>query len=309
MWGTLARKATFIDQVLTGCLDVREVENSTEMALQFPEMQAIAAGDMRILEAANLKNEVQKLSRQERAHSRKISSVQARRLALQQGMEVAKHDLQVMQKLAPYVVETRGDNFTGRVKPSSWAEAPNYRERKQFGQALKVAVERAREQLGAYGFTSNNAAYPRPLNIQVSVAGLDWETQLRWHTYKQSDPFVEFSAGRSHKAMQLRMAWSRIQAGDESGLAQSFELHARDLPRLIVEHEKTVAAATAEVTELRQLEQEAWPRRAELAEAQSRLTDLLGSLEREAREQSPPQLLESPPPAMAAPGTTPNIEI
>ncbi|RKQ84564.1 N12 class adenine-specific DNA methylase [Mycolicibacterium mucogenicum 261Sha1.1M5] len=307
MWGTLARKATFIDQVLTGRLDVREVENSTEMALQFSEMQAIAAGDMRILEAANLKNEVQKLSRQERAHSRKISSVEARRLALQQSMEVSKHDLQVMQRLVPQVVDTRGDNFTGRVKPSSWAEAPNYRERKQFGQALKVAVERAREQLGPYGFTANNAAYPRPLNIQVSVAGLDWETQLRWNAYKQSDPIVEFSAGRTHKAMQLKMAWSRIQEGDESGLAQSFELHARDLPRLIVEHEETVTAAAVEVTELKQLEQEEWPKRAELGEAQSRLADLLGQLEAEAKERTHPQSLECQIPAEAVPRPAPSI--
>ncbi|NYD27859.1 helicase-related protein [Leucobacter aridicollis] len=284
MWGTLARKATFIEQVLTGRLDVREVENSTEMALQFSEMQAIAAGDMRILEAANLKNEVQKLSRQERAHSRKISSVQARRLALGQGMEVAKHDLEVMRNLAPNVVDTRGDNFTGRVRPKSWAEAPNYRERKQFGQALKVAVGRAREALGPYGFTSNNAAYPRPLGIQVSVAGLKWETQLRWNAHKQSDPIVEFSAGRTHKAMQLRMAWSRIQEGDESCLAQSFELQARDLPRLIEEHEETVVAASEEVTELLRLEQEEWPKQVELAAAQSQLTDILRQLEQEARE-------------------------
>ncbi|WP_461644492.1 helicase-related protein [Leucobacter aridicollis] len=288
MWGTLARKATFIEQVLTGRLDVREVENSTEMALQFSEMQAIAAGDMRILEAANLKNDVQKLARQERAHSRKISSVQARRFALEQGMEVAKHDLQVMQKLEPQVVDTRGDNFTGRVKPSSWAEAPNYRERKQFGQALKVAVERAREQLGPYGFTANNAAYPRPLNIQVSVAGLDWETQLRWNAYKQSDPIVEFSAGRTHKAMQLKMAWSRIQEGDESGLAQSFELQARDLPAQIADHEETVAVAAAEVAELRQVELEEWPKRTELGGVQARLAALLAQLEQEATAQEAP---------------------
>lgn len=288
MWGTLARKAAFIEQVLTGRLDVREVENSSEMALQFSEMQAIAAGDMRILEIANLRNEVQKLSRQERAHSRKVSSVQARRYALEQSAAVTKHDLEVMQKLAPSIVDTRGDNFTGRVKPRSWAEAPNYRERKQFGLALKVAVERAREGLGPYGFTSNNAAYPRPLNIAVTVAGLEWDTQLRWNAYKQSDPFVEFSAGRTHKAMKLKMAWSRIEQGDLSGLAQSFEMQARDIPALIKEHERTVVAATEEVAELRRLEQEDWPKRAELAALQTELAGLVDELEQEAKSPEGP---------------------
>lgn len=176
------------------------------------------------------------------------------------------------------------------MKPSSWAEAPNYRERKQFGQALKVAVERAREQLGTYGFTANNAAYPRPLNIQVSVAGLDWETQLRWNAYKQSDPIVEFSAGRTHKAMQLKMAWSRIQEGDPSGLAQSFESQARDLPRLIKESEENVSIATLELGELRFLGGKQWPKLAELALVQNRLADLLHELEQETHipQYSPP---------------------
>lgn len=308
MWGTLARKAAFIEQVLSGRLDVREVDNSTEMALQFAEMQAITAGDMRILEVANLRTETQKLARQERGHHRKIGAVSARRMMLEGAVGVVEHDLKVLRSMAPKVVDSHGDKFIGVVKPNSWQGVPAFRERKDFGQALRTALERARAQLGPYGFGPHNSAYPRPLNVTVSIAGLDWDTQLRWNAHAKEDPIVEFHAGNTHQAMQAKMKWSRVMTGDLSSLSQGLEARARDLPNLITEHENQATGTHGEIDELRKLEQETWPKKAELERGRERLAELLNELEREAvgqEDQTPVQTHMAEAQAESGPERTP----
>ncbi len=283
MWGTLARKAQFIEQVLSGRLDVREVDNNTEMALQFAEMQAITAGDMRILEVANLRTDVQKLGRQQRAHQRQIGSIEARRMFLQSRANVLGHDLEAMQKLAPHVTDTRADLFQGSVQPSSWAQAATSTERKDFGLALRTAVVRAREQFGAHGFGPHNASYPRPLSLQVTVAGIAWDAALRWNRHASDDPLVEFVAGSTHKALQVQMLYSRMFDGQPNQLSQQFERAARDLPVMITEHQGELDATQQEVTELRALESAGWPKQDELNEKHARLAGLIGELEQEAQ--------------------------
>ena len=280
MWGTLARKAAFIEQVLTGRLDVREVDNSTEMALQFAEMQAITAGDMRILEVANLRNETQKLARQQRGHQRKIGAIEVRQKMLEQQVSVTEHDLKVLQSLAPKLVETRGDAFSGRLKPSSWAEAPTYRDRKEFGAAFRTTLERARA--GVPYFGTNNAGYPAPLKFTVSVGGLDWEARLRWNPKASNDPIVEFHAGRTIHALQYKMLWSRAMDGEVGMVSQGFESHARTIPDEILRHEEMLLATRSEVGELQEMSAERWPRKDELDQKQMRLAAIISELEREA---------------------------
>lgn len=281
MWGTLSRKAAFIEQVLTGRLDVREVDNSTEMALEFAEMQAITAGDMRILEVANLRNETQKLSRQQRGHQRKIGSIEARRLILESGAAVLEHDLKVLHGLAPKIVETRGELFAGRVKPNNWADAPLFHDRKEFGDAFRANLVRARNNLPYFG--THNAGYPAPLKITIEVAGLEWTSHLRWNAYDKDDPTLEFHAGRTHEALHYKMLWSRAMSGELSSLSQGFEREARQVPEVISNHEARLDATQLEVAELRALGEESWPKLPELSEKLSRLAALIGELELEAQ--------------------------
>lgn len=287
MWGTLARKAAFIEQVLTGRLDVREVDNSTEMALQFAETQAITAGDMRILEVANLRNETQKLTRQQRGHNRKIGSIQARRMMLEQQGEVMGRDLTVMRELAPKIVDTRGDAFEGTVKPNAWAEAPTYRDRKEFGQALRTALTRAREQVGYFG--THNASYPAPLKFKVAVGGVDWDARLRWNARQHDDPMIEFHAGPTVDAGLYKMFWSRAMDGELSMMSQGFESRARAIPDEIRTLEYRLQVTTTEVAELRELEAESWPKLDELKSKRERLAGIIQELEQEAGAETAPE--------------------
>src|SRR5439155_24041728 len=70
MWQTLERKARFINQVMRGRLDVREIEDIGENTLSFAEVKALASGDPLILDKAKIDAEVTRLTRLERAWQR-----------------------------------------------------------------------------------------------------------------------------------------------------------------------------------------------------------------------------------------------
>lgn len=280
MWGLLARKAHFIDQVLSGRLDVREVDNSNEMALQFAEMQAITIGDMRILEVADLRQDTQKLGRQERAHARKISAIQARRFVAEGVASGYAHDVNVLRELEPKILPTKGDAFAGSARPSSWNDAPVLRDREAFGRGLRQFILQARDRLPHFGPT--HAFYPAPLRVKVSVGGLDWETQLRWNSAMKGDPSVEFHAGRTQDALRFSMKLSRISDGELVSLSRQFEQHAASLPDTLVELRSKHALVAAEIESMRELEREVWPKKVELDEKRVRLAQLNLELEQEA---------------------------
>lgn len=302
MWGTLARKAQFIEQVLTGRLDVREVDNSNEMALQFAEMQAITIGDMRILEVANLRQETQKLARQERAHARKIGAIQSRRFVAEGVAGSYEHDIEALTALAPKVVPTKGDLFAGRARPRTWAEAPVLRDRTDFGRGLRQFVIQAREKLSYFGPHHGN--FPAPLHVEVSVGGIDWDTQLRWNAKAAEDPIVEFHAGKTHQALAFQMRYSRIVDGDIATLSRQFEHQAAELPANLERLNELLHSVREEITAMRELESEVWPKRDELDQKRARLAELIGELEREA---AGPEAAVPPPTTMAEPATGPTF--
>ena len=69
-WQTVERKARFINQVMRGRLDVREIEDIGENTLSFAEVKALASGDPLILDKAKIDAEVTRLHRLERAWQR-----------------------------------------------------------------------------------------------------------------------------------------------------------------------------------------------------------------------------------------------
>lgn len=304
MWGTLARKATFIEQVLTGRLDVREADVSSEMALQFSEMQAITLGDMRILEIANLRQDTGKLTRQQRGHQRKIDTIRNRRIVQEGVARSLVHDLKLLNDLLPHVVDTKGDLFRGSVRGSLWRAEPMTTSREEFGKALQhqltVAEDNARR---GHGWGPHNQFYPKPLGVKVSIGGIEWDAHLRWNEAVKSDPIVEFHANGAQKALRFEMRMSRIRTGELKTLSRAFEQRASGLSERIVEDSEKLVAAETAVKELSELEQEPWAHKATLDEKQQRLMHLVEQIEREAAPQQPQGHVQPPdvpiPPAQA----------
>ena len=69
-WQTITRKATFINQVMKGKLDSREIEDIGDSAMSAAEVKAIASGNPLLLDKANADAALQKLRRQETAYRR-----------------------------------------------------------------------------------------------------------------------------------------------------------------------------------------------------------------------------------------------
>jgi len=68
-WQTVERKARFIGQLMRGRLDVREITDIGDTALSYAEVKALAAGDPRLIEQAEVSSELARLERLDRACS------------------------------------------------------------------------------------------------------------------------------------------------------------------------------------------------------------------------------------------------
>lgn len=69
LWQTVARKATFIGQLMKPSSDVRQLEGDVgEAALPYDEVKALASGNPLLLEHARATAEVKRLERLEASH-------------------------------------------------------------------------------------------------------------------------------------------------------------------------------------------------------------------------------------------------
>ncbi|MEG9250171.1 helicase-related protein [Arthrobacter sp. Soc17.1.1.1] len=79
MWQTLERKSKFIDQIMRGRLDVREIEDVGDSTLSFAEVKAISSGNPLILEKSKADQELTRLRRLERAWHRNQAALTRRK--------------------------------------------------------------------------------------------------------------------------------------------------------------------------------------------------------------------------------------
>jgi hypothetical protein len=111
-WQTVERKARFIDQIMRGRLDVREIEDIGDNALSFAEVKALAAGDPLILEQANLSAEVTRLQRLRRAYRNNQAAL--RRAVENHAGRLRKLEKEIaaLEQAINSHVDTHGEKFT-----------------------------------------------------------------------------------------------------------------------------------------------------------------------------------------------------
>jgi N12 class adenine-specific DNA methylase/predicted ABC-type ATPase len=115
MWQTLERKAKFINQIMKGSLDVREIEDIGDTAMSYAEIKALATGNPDLLDKAKYDTQLVKLARLERTHNRVQSNLRTdivRSTANAQAWEshAAQFDAAIAKR-----VNTRGEAFTMTV--------------------------------------------------------------------------------------------------------------------------------------------------------------------------------------------------
>jgi N12 class adenine-specific DNA methylase len=75
LWQTVERKAGFINQIMRGRLDSREIEDVGATALDYNEVKALASGDPSLLVKAKAEAEVNRLGRLKRAHATQVKTL------------------------------------------------------------------------------------------------------------------------------------------------------------------------------------------------------------------------------------------
>ncbi|MGA2924856.1 MAG: helicase C-terminal domain-containing protein [Solirubrobacteraceae bacterium] len=110
-WQTVERKARFINQIMRGRLDVREIEDIGENALSFAEVKALASGDPLILEKARVDADVTRLARLERAWQRSHHALRATIATAQDSAGVLGRQHAAVTAALVRRRSTRGDAF------------------------------------------------------------------------------------------------------------------------------------------------------------------------------------------------------
>jgi hypothetical protein len=129
-WQTVERKARFINQVMRGRLDAREIEDIGDNALSFAEVKALASGDPLILEHAQASAELTRLQRLQRAWQRNHPTLRATIAAASQRAEVRDREIAAVTQALGRRIDTRGERFAITINAST------IRERKPAGEML-----------------------------------------------------------------------------------------------------------------------------------------------------------------------------
>jgi hypothetical protein len=136
-WQTVERKARFINQVMRGRLDAREIDDIGDSALSFAEVKALASGDPLILEHAQASADLTRLQRLERAWQRSRHTLQGTLTLAEQRIGARERQIAETTPLLARRSDTHGDLFQIAIDGSVLDE------RKAAGERLAQWAARA----------------------------------------------------------------------------------------------------------------------------------------------------------------------
>lgn len=161
MWQTLERKSKFIDQIMRGKLDVREIEDVGEKTMSFAEVKAVSSGNPLILEKSKADQELSRLERLNRAWNKNQFALNHRKEGAESKGKILVENL---PKLKDAVART-----TGEVGGESFAMTVDGRRNDKRTEAA--------EALGAW--VQSHTSYRPPVNterdagVAAHIAGHD----------------------------------------------------------------------------------------------------------------------------------------
>lgn len=114
-WDIISRKSFAVQQVMRGQIDVRELEDPGDMALDAQQLMAASSGNPLLLEKVELETEVNKLDRRRRGHDRAQFALRGRHETAEREAAYVEDRLPKIQQLIGAATETKGDKFTATV--------------------------------------------------------------------------------------------------------------------------------------------------------------------------------------------------
>ena len=282
MWQTVTRKASFIEQVLTGKLDVREVDDISESVMSYAEITAVAANDMRILEKAQLDADVSKLRRSQRAWGRGISAARARLQAAQTRIESIDVDLVIAQQYLSTRVTTKGEAFYAEASDSGEPGVSSSRDRAQFGQGVMHRIARLLARGGIYTFPHMPA--PAPLyRLELKVGEVLFKVGVRHNAKNTADRIVSVAID-GLPSVGFEFLQSEMATMDPSQFSQRLEQRVSTLQDTVAKWSEERAALSGQVDELSAMAQSVWSKQEEYDTKSARLEQLINELSGEKKE-------------------------
>lgn len=144
MWQTLARKQTFIEQVLRGRLDVREIDDVGPIRFGYAETTSVTAGDPLIIDKANADRDLSKYRRLERAWQQEHRNLDFRITTLQAAIAGCDRDEPGIRAAVQQSVPTAGDQFRMSITRRTGGTPETFTDRVEAQHALRdVLMARA----------------------------------------------------------------------------------------------------------------------------------------------------------------------
>ncbi|MCM3556362.1 helicase [Janibacter melonis] len=170
-WQTVERKARFIDQLMRGSLDRREIEDIGDSTLSFNEVKALASGDPLVLERAEVEQEVATLTRLQRAHAKEQTGLRHKIAETDREITVLQERVPRLEAVISRSIETRGDAFRAIVAGISTTERAE-------------AATAVRHLLGQSRATLDRHTRPEmTVNDALQVGGHVFEGRLRLNSF------------------------------------------------------------------------------------------------------------------------------
>ncbi|MBN9630976.1 MAG: DEAD/DEAH box helicase family protein [Actinobacteria bacterium] len=115
MWQAVERKAKFIAQIMRGKLDVREMDDIGDVALSAAETKALSSGNPLLLEQALARDEVAKLQRLNRAHSRSQRNMIDQKKSATGRLDAIDRNISELEAAIPKGRPTDGEHFAATI--------------------------------------------------------------------------------------------------------------------------------------------------------------------------------------------------
>ena len=218
IWQVLETKARFIDQVMSGQVNAREIDDISKTALSMAEIKALASGDPEIMQMIAVENELAKLDSVRTAWLRNRQLMQMRLQSHRQQEVGARGQIVDLEEAKRIRDENASDDFSMEVlgKP--------YTKRKEAGAALNSAF----------------LQYGREAGLVGSFQGFTLRAQLIGNLIEPTEMNIRLEYGAG-KALRARVGESGL------GTIQSVESVLRALETALERLEKTAAGHAADI--------------------------------------------------------------
>ena len=211
-WQTVERKAAFINQVMSGDVAGREIDDVGDTALSYAEVKALATGNPLILEKAGVDNELTRLLRLRQAHDRDQTGLSRTLAGSASTVTRLEAEIGTLEVAVDARRSTGGETFAMTV------DGTRHTKRPEAGSHLRtiLAQELHRQQ-----------GHERPLPGRVvgELGGLALELTTRRDFGGTAEALVRIGTTPVH----LRLTAADLGATDALGLVSRLENRVRGL--------------------------------------------------------------------------------